>query len=80
VIGGVIQTNNVAGPGYRIDKVKYPNIAFNNVNNSNISRYYNSTLAEFDAFDSMQIKIVMLADTTIKVPKIDQIQVLGVSA
>ena len=80
VIGGVIETNNVAGPGYRIDKVKYPNIAFNNVNNSNISRYYNSTLAEFDAFDSMQVKIVMLADTTIKVPKIDQIQVLGVSA
>ena len=80
VIGGKITTTNVAGNGYRIDKVKYPNIAFNNVNNSNIARYYNSTLAEFDAFDSMQIKIVMLADSTIKVPRIDQIQVLGVSA
>jgi hypothetical protein len=55
-------------------------MAFNNVNNTNIARYYNSTLAEFDAFDSMQVKIVMLADTTIKVPRIDQIQVLGVSA
>lgn len=80
VIGDKITTTNVAGNGYKIDKVKYPNIAFNNINNTNISRYYNSTLAEFDAFDSMQIKIVMLAETTINVPRIDQIQVLGVSA
>ncbi len=79
-IGGVIETTNVAGSGYKIDKLKYPNIAFNNINNTNISRYYNSTLAEFDAFDSMQVKIVMLADSTFKVPRIDQIQVLGVSA
>lgn len=80
VIGGEIETTNVAGPGNKIDKLKYPNIAFNNVNNTNISRYYNSTLAEYDAFDAMQVKIVMLADTTYKTPKIDQIQVLGVSA
>jgi len=79
-IGGVIETTNVAGPGLNIDKVKYPNIAFNNVNNTNISRYYNSTLAEFDTFDTMQIKVVMLSDTTYTVPKLDQIQVLGVSA
>lgn len=80
IIGGVIETTNVAGTGYSIDKLKYPNVAFNNINNTNISRYYNSTLAEFDAFDSMQVKIVMLADNTYKVPRIDQIQVLGVSA
>ena len=79
-IGGVVETTNVAGTGYKIDKLKYPNVAFNNINNTNISRYYNSTLAEFDAFDSMQVKIVMLADNTYKVPRIDQIQVLGVSA
>jgi len=80
VIGDKIRTTNVAGTGYKIDTLKYPNAAFNNVNNTNVSRYYNSALAEFDAFDSMQIKIVFLADTTYKVPKIDQIQVLGVSA
>jgi hypothetical protein len=80
IIGGVVETTNIAGPGYKIDKLKYPNIAFNNINNSNISRYYNTSLAEIDAFDSMQVKIVMLADNTFKVPKIDQVQVLGVSA
>ena len=80
VIGGVINTTNIVGTGYKIDKLKYTNVAFNNINNTNISRYYNSTLAEFDAFDTMQVKIVMLADNTYKVPRIDQIQVLGVSA
>lgn len=80
VIGGTIETTNVAGTGYKIDKLKYPNIAFNNINNTNISRYYNSTFAEYDAFDTMQVKVVMLADTSYKVPRIDQIQVLGVSA
>lgn len=80
IIGGVVETTNIAGTGYKIDKLKYPNAAFNNINNTNISRYYNSTFAEFDAFDSMQVKIVMLADETYKVPRIDQIQVLGVSA
>ncbi len=80
IIGGVVETTNIAGTGYKIDKLKYTNVAFNNINNTNISRYYNSTFAEFDAFDSMQVKIVMLADDTYKVPRIDQIQVLGVSA
>lgn len=80
IIGDKIRTTNVAGSGYKIDKVKYPYIAYNNINNTNISRYYNTALAEFDTFDSMQVKIVMLADTTYKVPRIDQIQVLGVSA
>jgi len=73
VIGGVVETNNIAGTGYKIDKLKYNNVAFNNINNTNISRYYNSTLAEFDAFDTMQVKIVMLADNTYKVPRIDQV-------
>lgn len=80
VLGSGIETNNIAGSGYKVDKLKYPNVAFNNVNNNNISRYYNSALAEFDSFDSMQVKVVFLADSTYKVPRIDQIQVLGVSA
>lgn len=79
-LGSNISTTNVSGTGYKVDKLKYKNVAFNNINNTNISRYYNSTMAEFDTFDTMQVKIVMLADTTYKVPRIDQIQVLGVSA
>lgn len=75
-----IETINLSGSGNRVEKIKYPYAAFNNINNSNIARYYNTSLAEFDTFDSMQVKIVMLSNTTYIVPRIDQIQVLGVSA
>lgn len=79
-LGRAISNNNVVGTGFKIDRLKYYNIAFNNITNDNVARYYSSTLVEYDKFDSMQIKVVMLADTTYKVPKIDQLQVIGVSA
>lgn len=63
-----------------VDKLKYPNIAFNNLSNDNISRYFNSRGSSYDGFDTMQIKIVFTATNTYLVPKVDQIQVLGVSA
>jgi len=80
ILGSAISSNNVASSGMTVAKVKYPNIAFNNPMNNNISRYYNDALVEIDSFDSMQIKIVFLSDSTFIIPKIDQIQVLGVSA
>jgi len=72
--------NNVIGSGFKVDRLKYYNTAFNNIINDNVARYYNSSMIEFDKFDSMQIKIVMLADTTYVTPRVDQIQVIGVSA
>jgi hypothetical protein len=79
-LGSPIASNSVAGNGFSVAKVKYPNIAFNNPLNSNIARYYNDALVEIDNFDSMQVKIVFLSDSTYVIPKIDQIQVIGVSA
>lgn len=79
-LGRAISNNNVVGTGFKVDRLKYYNIAFNNITNDNVARYYSSSLVEYDKFDSMQIKIVMLADTTYKVPKVDQVQVIGVSA
>ena len=79
-LGRAVSNNNVVGTGFKVDRLKYYNIAFNNITNDNVARYYSSSLVEYDKFDSMQIKIVMLADTTYKVPKVDSIQVIGVSA
>lgn len=80
VLGDNVANNNLVGSGFVVDRLKYYNTAFNNITNDNVARYYNSSLVEFDTFDSMQIKIVMLSDSTYIVPKIDQIQVIGVSA
>lgn len=79
-LGSAVGNNNVVGAGFKVDRIKYYNTAFNNITNDNVSRYYNSSLVEFDKFNTMQIKVVLLSDTTYKAPKIDQIQVIGVSA
>jgi hypothetical protein len=63
-----------------IDKLKYRNIAWNNVENDNTVRYVNSEYVEFDRYTSMQIKIVLLATQSHIVPKVETIQVIGVSA
>lgn len=79
-LGNSIANNNVVGSGFKVDRLKYYFTAFNNITNDNVARYYNTSLVEFDKFDSMQVKIVLLANNTYLVPKVDNIQVIGVSA
>jgi hypothetical protein len=68
----------------------YPMQAFNNINNSGVVRYFNSSMTTFDSYDTVQIKIVLLSDmaqvdsnsansipTTI--PRVDDIRVVGVT-
>jgi len=81
----VRNTNIVNGLGQPrvsvgIEKLKYKNIAFNNIANDNVSRYYTTSRNEFDTFNTMQIKIVLLSDSTYKIPKVEQLQAIGVSA
>ena len=63
-----------------IDKLKYRNVAWNNVENDNTVRYVNSEYVTFDEYTSMQIKVVLLATQSHIVPKVEAIQVIGVSA
>jgi len=63
-----------------IDKIKYKNVAWNNIANDNVARYVTSSYTEFDTYNTMQIKVVLLAENTHVVPKVEQIQVIGVSA
>lgn len=63
-----------------VDKLKYKNAAWNNIANDNVARYVTSSYIEFDTYNTMQIKVVMLSESTHVVPKVEQIQVIGVSA
>jgi hypothetical protein len=74
-----ITNNNVIGAGLVIDKLAYPKQAFNNYLNNNITRYYNSSMAEFDGYNSFAIKIVFLSNNELIVPKIANIKGIGVS-
>jgi hypothetical protein len=80
-----IQTSSLVSAGVTrsdilIDKLKYRNTAWNNKENDNTVRYVNSGFVEFDRYTSMQLKIVLLATQSHIVPKVDYIQVIGVSA
>lgn len=76
----LINTFGVNRSDLVVDKLKYRNTAWNNPANDNVVRYVNSSLVEFDTYSSMQIKIVLLAEQSHIVPKVDQIQVIGVSS
>ena len=80
VLNNPISDNNVVGNGLSIDLIKYPNIAFNNIENSNVARYYSSSLVAFDTFTSFQVKLVLLSDSTFIVPKVFSLEAIGVSA
>ena len=74
---GRIGNSTVGGVGYPLQ-------AFNNITNDNVVRYFNSSMVEYDTFNTMQIKIVLLSDATengvINVyPKVDDIRAVGVS-
>jgi hypothetical protein len=74
----VTNINIPTNPG--LDTLKYKTIAFNNIANDNVVRYYTtSTNQEIDNFNTMQIKIVMLSNSTYLIPKVEQLSVLGVS-
>jgi hypothetical protein len=63
-----------------IKKLKYENVAWNNIANDNVARYVSSSYTEYDAYNTMQIKVVLLSERTHVVPKVEQIQVIGVSS
>jgi hypothetical protein len=80
VLATAITSNNVVGNSITVEKVKYTTSAFNNPENDNICRYYNNDGAAYDTFNTMQIKIVFTGDFSYRAPKVDQLQVIGVSA
>lgn len=74
-----------------VNSVGYPLQAFNNRLNQNVVRYYSSSMTEFDTYDSLQMKIVLLSDIAqvnslsanvipTTVPRVDDMRVVGVTS
>jgi hypothetical protein len=75
-----VSNNGMVGSGLIVEKVAYPHQAFNYVLNSNVVRYYNSALMEFDTYNAMQIKIVLLSADELNIPRVDDCRATGISA
>lgn len=76
--GGV--NNNVIGSGFKIDLLSPKNTAFNNILSDNVSRYFSTSMIQYDTFDTFSIKIVMLSNSTFVVPRVQDLRAIGVSA
>ena len=78
IAGGV--NNNVIGSGFKIDLLSPKNTAFNNILSDNVSRYFSTSMIQYDTFDTFSIKIVMLSNSTFVVPRVQDLRAIGVSA
>lgn len=71
---------SIAVADLKVDKVHYELQAFNNIQNDNVARYYSTSRAVFNGFDTFQIKLVMVSNNDINVPKVDDVRALAVTA
>lgn len=75
-----IANNNVVGDNFIIDTLTTPYTAFTNITNDYVVRYHDKSGSIHDTYDSMSIKIVLLAENNYLVPFVEDIRVVGVSA
>lgn len=91
-----IPNTSIIGTGLKIDligrlgnstvnAIGYPLQAFNNSPNENVARYFSTNMNPFDTFDSFQVKVVLLSNSSIAdsnqiIPRVDDIRATGVSA
>lgn len=70
----------VGSAALAIDKLTYAHQAFQNKSNNNTVRYYNSSLAPFDKYNTFALKVVFLSTSQFLIPKVKDIRAIGVSA
>lgn len=78
-LNSIIANVSLAAATLKVDKVKTPYTAFNNIQNDNIVRYYNTSLMELDTYNTFAIKIVLLSDSTNIIPRVQDVRAIGVS-
>jgi hypothetical protein len=79
-LNDTISNNDMVGSGLIIQQLRFPNQAFNNYLNDNVVRYYNTSMVPFDTFNSFQLKVVLLSNSDIVVPRVDDIRAVGTSS
>lgn len=79
-LGEPVTNINVIGGGMDVSLLRFNGTAFTNKQNQNIVRYFGQSGGFYDKFQTVQIKVVLVADQTHIVPSVDQLEVVGLSA
>lgn len=78
-IADLAANSAIAAQSCYIDGIAFPQQAFNNVENSNVVRYYTSNNTVVDNYDTWALKIVFLSNSTFSVPIVKDIRYIAVS-
>lgn len=79
-LDSLITNNGIVGTGLKMERISLKNSAFRNILSDNVVTYYNSTMSDFEGYDTMAVKIVLLSDNLSIVPRVDDIRIVGTSA
>lgn len=79
-IANPVSNTSLIGPGYLVDVVSRPNSGYLDIQQQNVLTYYNRSLSKFQTFDSFAIKIVLLSEDGVKIPYVDDVRAIAVSA
>jgi len=66
----------------KIDRIAppYEHSVYNDFLNANVATYYNTGKAKLTGYSTFQIKVVMLSNSNVIVPKIDDVRGVGVTS
>lgn len=79
-IGDIVSNASMVSSGLLIDKIAEKGSGFINIQNSNVIRYYNTSYSAFDNYKNFSIKIVLLAANDFRVPHVNDLRAIAVSA
>jgi hypothetical protein len=79
-IADPVSNTSMVSSGLLVGKVVEKNSAFVNIQNNGVVRYYTATGAAYDEYKTFAIKIVLLSDTDYRVPHVNNMRAIAVSA
>lgn len=71
---------SLVGTGFKVNKINRKNSAFLDIQVKNIITYFNTSMAKFQGYDSFAIKLVLLSSDGVRIPMVNDVRAVAVSA
>jgi len=79
-VNETVSNNSIVGTGFKIDTLETEQTAFHNPQNDGIVRYFGANGESYDNYNTVAIKIVLLAENRKLTPRVDDFRLIGVTA
>ena len=71
---------SILGSGFKVDVLSRPQSAFLDVQSGSVLTYFNKSGAVFRGYDKFAVKLVLLSSDGIRIPYVDDVRAIAVSA